>query len=125
MIRSEEFADYLARDPATAAAVSRSIIAKTRFSTRRRIEIAGSPVAVRVARLLVELDRAYGVDRSGGGRALGMPLTQSELAALVGANDPAVHKALRALRETKVIETGYRRIAILDLAALREAVGLS
>ncbi|MDT3440562.1 MULTISPECIES: Crp/Fnr family transcriptional regulator [unclassified Pseudofrankia] len=125
VIRKEEFAGYLARDPVAAAAISRSIVAKTRFSIRRRVEFAGCPVAVRVARVLVELDRAYGIDRSQGGRALGVPLAQQELAALVGAHDPTVHKALRVLRRDKVIETGYRRVAILDMAALLTAAGLS
>ncbi|OHV34408.1 MULTISPECIES: Crp/Fnr family transcriptional regulator [Pseudofrankia] len=124
VIRSEEFAGYLARDPAASAEISRSIVAKTRFSIRRRVEFAGSPVAVRVARVLVELDRAYGFDRTEGGRALGVPLTQQELAALVGAHDPTVHKALRALRRDKIIETGYRSVVILDLPALRTAAGL-
>lgn len=124
VIRAEEFAAYLATDPSAAAAISHSIVAKTRFSIRRRVEFAGCSVAVRVARVLVELDRAYGVDDGGGLRALGMPLTQGELAALVGAKDPTVHKALRALRQDGVIEWGYRRIKIRDLPALRIAAGL-
>jgi CRP-like cAMP-binding protein len=125
VIKSEDFESYLARDSTAAAAISRSIVAKTRFMIRRRVEFAGCPVAVRVARVLVELDRAYGVDRPAGGRALGVPLAQQELAALVGAHDPTVHKALRALRRDKVIETGYRWVAILDMSALLTAAGLS
>jgi len=124
VIRGEDFEAYLARDPAAAAEMSRSIVAKTRFSIRRRVEFAGSPVAVRVARVLVELDRAYGTDGPSGARALGVSLSQQELAALVGAHDPTVHKALRALRRDKVIETGYRRVTILDMAALEIAAGL-
>ncbi|MBL7523674.1 Crp/Fnr family transcriptional regulator [Frankia sp. CNm7] len=124
VIRAEEFGAYLATDPMTSAAISQSIVAKTRFSIRRRVEFAGCSAPVRVARVLVELDRSYGVDRRDGGRELGVPLTQSELAALVGAQDPTVHKALRALRRAGVIETGYRRTTILDLPALRAAAGL-
>jgi len=124
VIRAEDFAAYLAADPVTFAAISQSIVAKTRFSIRRRVEFAGCSVAVRVARVLVELDRAYGVDDEGGLRSLGMPLTQPELAALVGAKDPTVHKALRALRAEGVIEWGYRRTTIRNLRALRLAAGL-
>ncbi|WP_349307990.1 MULTISPECIES: hypothetical protein [unclassified Pseudofrankia] len=38
---------------------------------------------------------------------------------------PAVHKALRALRQEKIIKTGYRQVTVLDLPALRKAAGLS
>ncbi|WP_232425374.1 Crp/Fnr family transcriptional regulator [Pseudofrankia inefficax] len=124
VLSSDELASYLAADPTATAAVSQTIVAKTRFSIRRRVEFAGCSVAVRVARVLVELDRAYGSDRPDGARLLDMPLTQADLSALVGAKDPTVHKALRELRSRGVIETGYRRFAILDLAALREAAGL-
>jgi CRP-like cAMP-binding protein len=124
VIKAEEFAAYLATDPSASAAISQSLVGKTRFSIRRRVEFAGCSVAVRVARVLVELDRAYGTDDGHGGRTLGMPLTQGELAALVGAKDPTVHKALRVLRRDGVIEWRYRSTTIWDLAALRTAAGL-
>jgi CRP-like cAMP-binding protein len=124
VIKAAEFVAYQAADPVASAAISRSIVAKTRFSVRRRVEFAGCSAAVRVARVLVELDRAYGVDSGTGRRSLGMPLTQPELAALVGAKDATVHKAVRALRDADIIEWGYRRITIRDLQALRAAAGL-
>ena len=48
-----------------------------------------------------------------------MPLTQPELAALVGAAEPTVHKALAKLRRRGLIVTGYRQMTVLDLAELR------
>ena len=45
-------------------------------------------------------------------------LTQPELAAMVGASEPAVHKALRQLRSDKIVTTGYRQVVITDPAAL-------
>jgi CRP/FNR family transcriptional regulator, cyclic AMP receptor protein len=124
VIMAEDFGAYLESDPVAFKMINQSILAKTRFSIRRRIEFAGCSVAVRVARVLVELDRAYGVDAPAGLRALAMPLTQPELAALVGAKDPTVHKALAALRRDKIIDWGYRRTTIRDMPALRVAAGL-
>ena len=43
---------------------------------------------------------------------------EPELAAMVGASEPAVHKALRQLRNDKIVMTGYRQVAITDPAAL-------
>jgi len=124
VIKADDFVAYLETDPVASKLISQSILAKTRFSIRRRVEFSGCSAAVRVARVLVELDRAYGVDAPDGFRALAMPLTQPELAALVGAKDPTVHKALAVLRKNAVIDWGYRRTTIRDLAALRTAAGL-
>ena len=48
-----------------------------------------------------------------------MLVTQSELAGLIGASEPAVHKALRALRDAQAIGTGYGRLVIEDIVAVR------
>jgi len=52
------------------------------------------------------------------GIEFGYTLTQPELAAMVGASEPSVHKTLRQLRGDGVITTGYRRLMISDPAAL-------
>jgi DNA-binding Lrp family transcriptional regulator len=46
-------------------------------------------------------------------------ITQSELAGLIGASEPAVHKALRVLRDAEIIDTGYGRLTIADIGRLR------
>jgi hypothetical protein len=46
-------------------------------------------------------------------------VTQSELAGLISASEPAVHKALKALRDSRVIGTGYGRLVIRDIATVR------
>jgi len=47
-------------------------------------------------------------------------ITQSELAGLIGASEPTVHKAIRALRDAQVIGTGYGRMVIEDIVTLRQ-----
>jgi DNA-binding Lrp family transcriptional regulator len=50
---------------------------------------------------------------------MAVAVTQSELAGLIGASEPAVHKAIRALRAAGVIGTGYGRMVIEDIGTLR------
>lgn len=57
------------------------------------------------------------------GTELGYALTQPELAAMVGVSEPSIQRALRQLRDIGVLDTGYRRIIILDMAALKEIAG--
>jgi CRP/FNR family transcriptional regulator, cyclic AMP receptor protein len=123
LIKQPDFAAFLGGHPDAAAAVSRGIAAKLRWATRRRIDFGGAEVKVRVARVLVELAESYGeLDRTGA--RIAVSLTQPELAGLVGAAEPTVHKALTTLRREQVIQTGYRRIAVLDERRLRAVAGL-
>jgi CRP/FNR family cyclic AMP-dependent transcriptional regulator len=45
---------------------------------------------------------------------------QDDLAGLLGVTTMTVAKGLRALREAGLIETGYRKVRVLDLVGLRE-----
>lgn len=112
------FNGFLNRHADAAVAVSRTVAGKLRWATRRRVDFSGRGVRARLTRVLVELASAYGEPTPTGVR-IGVPLTQPELAALVGAAEPTVHQALAALRKDRVIETGYRSTTILDLPALR------
>jgi CRP/FNR family transcriptional regulator, cyclic AMP receptor protein len=85
---------------------------------------SGRDVRGCLARVLVELARSYGV-RRGDLLHIGVSLTQPELAALVGAAEPTVHRALTEFRRDGVIETGYRRTVVRDWTTLRQAAGLA
>ncbi|WP_227833428.1 Crp/Fnr family transcriptional regulator [Nocardia macrotermitis] len=112
-----EFLDCLRRDPAIALAVNEAIVTKLRVANSRRIDFTGCDVATRLARVLHQIAMTYG-ERVGGGAVIRWPITQPELATLSGAAEPTVHKALRALRDSGAISTGYRSIRIEDLALL-------
>ncbi|CAO5170815.1 CRP/FNR family transcriptional regulator, cyclic AMP receptor protein [Frankia sp. AiPs1] len=124
IIMPDEFHALLERAPGVHRVVSSTIGSKLRSATRRRVEFTGSSVAVRVARVIFELQRNYGQDMADGRRAVGISLTQPELAGLVGAAEPTVHKSLRDLRQGGVLDTGYRNLVIRDLAALARAANL-
>jgi CRP-like cAMP-binding protein len=112
-----EFLDCLRRDSQIALAVNEAIVNKLRAANNHRIDFAGCDVPTRLARVLHQIAISYG-ECLGDGAVIRWPLTQPELATLCGAAEPTVHKALRKLRETGVISTGYRTIRIEDLVLL-------
>jgi CRP/FNR family cyclic AMP-dependent transcriptional regulator len=111
-IRREEFLRFLYEFPHAAIALTRNMANQLRRATMHRIEI-GSPVTVRLARLLLYLAERPGNLTSEG--VLLHRLTQSELASLIGARENTVHRALRSLRDTGVIGTSYGSVIIHDL----------
>lgn len=117
VVSQAEFRWYLTRHPDVALAVSGSVGAKLRWATRRRIDFGAHDVHVRLARVLLELATTYGIKDG----EIGFPLSQPELAALVGAAEPTVHRALAYLRKEDIVATGYRRVVVRDHARL-EAV---
>lgn len=90
----------------------------------RRVGYAAFPVAVRLARVLVELAHRCGVP-DGAGTTLLPSLTQRELAAILDITEPTAQRALRELREAGIILTKYRRLTVLDPKRLREAAELA
>ncbi|MEV6759581.1 Crp/Fnr family transcriptional regulator [Streptomyces sp. NPDC051105] len=109
----------LARRPDVHLVLTGIVADRLRWANRRRLEFRGYPVKVRLARLLVELATRYG--RPGeGGTVLGCRLTQPELAALTGAAETTVQKALRELRAEGLLTTGYAATVIRDLPRLRD-----
>lgn len=119
IIKQGEFLGFLSRNPDLALAVTRGVSDKLRSATARRIDFSGCNVATRFARVLLELAVRYG-EQTSTGTVIRCPLTQAELAKLVGAGEPTVQRALRKLRADGVVATRYRVTTVLDLAALRQ-----
>jgi CRP/FNR family cyclic AMP-dependent transcriptional regulator len=119
VIKSGDFVDCIRHDPDISYAVSKAIAAKMRVATARRVDFSGSNVSTRIARVLLQLAELYG-DNGGNQASLKAPLTQSEVASLAAASEPAVQRVLRDLRERGIVSTGYRSIAITDLNRLRK-----
>jgi CRP-like cAMP-binding protein len=117
LIGRQQFLDFLAVYEESAQAVMCAVAGKLRWATRRRQDFGSCPVGTRVARVLLELARAYGRPCATG-VSIGVALTQPDLAELVGASEPSVHRVLRSFRERGVVETGYRRILVRDLLEL-------
>lgn len=117
VINQRDFLDALRKWPDAAVAVGRALSSELRWATRRRVDFSTLPVVARLARVLCELGRRNG-HQVPTGIELQFPLTQPDLAGLVGASEPAIHKALRQLRNDGVVLTGYRHVVIADPVAL-------
>jgi CRP/FNR family transcriptional regulator, cyclic AMP receptor protein len=122
VIQQRAFLRYLADHPDVHIAVTRALSAKLRWATRRRVDFSGLPAHVRLARVLTELARMNSRP-AGAGIELGYALTQPEFAAMVGLSEPSVQRALHRLRDSGVLDTGYRKIVIRDMAALKRIAG--
>jgi CRP/FNR family transcriptional regulator, cyclic AMP receptor protein len=82
---------------------------------RRRAVTSG---AQRLAGLLLDLARRHGRETDGG-IEVALPLSQEELASLVGTSRATVTRALSNWRKRGLIRTGQRHITITDLGGLR------
>jgi CRP/FNR family cyclic AMP-dependent transcriptional regulator len=124
VIKAADFVACIRHDPDISHAISKAIVAKMRVASQRRVDFSGSDVPTRVARVLLHLVTCYGKPYGAeqhGKAIIDAPLTQLELASLAVASPPAVQRALRQLRNSGIIATGYRSIAVLDIGRLRYA----
>ncbi|WP_271219500.1 Crp/Fnr family transcriptional regulator [Streptosporangium carneum] len=121
-IGAADLREFLTGHPATAIALGSVVAAKLRWATRRRVDFGGHEVKGRLARVLIELLGSYGKETREGFE-ITVSLTQPELAGIIGASEPAVHRALADLRHQGVVMTRYRKLLILDLDALTALAG--
>ena len=114
-----DFVSFLESHGRVAVLLMQQISAKLRDSDRKRIEYGAFDTTGRVATRLIELAERYG-EKTAEGVRVALPLSQDELAGWTGASREAVSKALRALRDRGLIETGRRRVVIHDVEGLRK-----
>jgi CRP/FNR family cyclic AMP-dependent transcriptional regulator len=118
VIGQQQFLRFLERRPHAAQQLMATVGERLRWANLRRSEFSAFPVHVRLARVLGDIAAACGTETEGG-VMIQVPLTQAELATLIGAGPDSVQRASRQLRELGHIGTGYRRIVVRDPAALR------
>ncbi|WP_250007766.1 Crp/Fnr family transcriptional regulator [Actinoplanes sp. M2I2] len=121
LIPGRKFTPFLTRHPDAALALAAMVATRLRRSNRRQADFTVYPIRVRVARILAELTEQHGHPLGHGALELGVRLTQPELAALCGAAEGSIHKALRELRDAHLVSTRYGRITVWDLRRLRDA----
>jgi len=124
MIPSDKFTSFLNRHPDAAVALAAMVGERLRSSNRRQTTFTVYPIRVRVARIIAELAEQHGQPLGHGALEIGVRLTQPELAALCGAAEGSVHKALREMRDARLLTTRYGRITVWDLRRLRDTARL-
>ena len=104
------------RNPGIERVVSALLADRVDILSRRLLETMYESVDRRVYRGLLELARSYGISD---GTAT-IPLSQTQLANLVGATRPSVNQVLQRLAELHVVALSRSRIEVLDLTALEQ-----
>lgn len=89
-------------------------------SSQRSMAISSGPR--RLAVLLLDLAGRHG-QRTDDGLRTALPLSQEELASLIGSSRSTVTRALSDWRSRRIISTHQRHITILDQPALRRISG--
>ena len=114
------FRQLRARHPAVQELVLTLLARRVDELSDRLVEALYSGLDERIHRRLVEL---AGIYADGTTTAVTIPLTQDQLAELVGAARPSVNQVLQRLVAQGVIELGRGRMSVLDLPRLRRTAG--
>jgi CRP/FNR family cyclic AMP-dependent transcriptional regulator len=109
-IAAPRFREFLRRNPSVSVTVACQVIAQLRTAERRQGELASHEIAPRLVRTLTELVPVF--QCSPGELAVEVPLSQHELAQLAGAADVSTQRALRLLRQRRLVQTGYGKVTI-------------
>jgi CRP/FNR family transcriptional regulator, cyclic AMP receptor protein len=119
-IPGPEFHRFIAAYPEAGMALAELIANRLRAANRRRLEFAAFPVRRRLALILLDLDRWYGVGSSTDPnyRDIDLALSQLDLAGLVGSSLESVAKAIRGFAREGIVRIRRRRVTILDRTAL-------
>lgn len=118
VIARTDFAALLERLPRMALVILRIVARRLRYSDAQQAQFATRDVVGRLAHRLVELCERFGAEAENG-IEITLPFSQEELATWVGASREGVSKAFQTLRTLRIVETGRRRVTVLDLDALR------
>ena len=110
--------DSVHRNPAVADSMLRALGSLARRITEQASDLVFLDLAGRVAKCLVHLAERDG-RADGGVTILELPLTQTELAEMVGGSRQSVNQILRTFETRGFLEHRGREVAILDLDALR------
>ena len=123
VVPRSEFLALLNRHPRIALVILRMVAGRLRYADAQRAEFATLDVTGRLAQRLLELSERFGTPHERG-IEIKLPLSQEDLANWIGASREAISKAFQVLRTLNVVETGRRRVTILDPEALRHHAGL-
>jgi CRP/FNR family transcriptional regulator, cyclic AMP receptor protein len=122
VIPGPDFRRFVRSREDAAIALMELIAYRLRSANRSRLEVAAFPVQRRLALVLLDLERWYGVSRSDDPtrRDIDLKLSQLDLAGLVGSSLESAAKAIRGFARRGIVQTRRYKVTILDRAALAE-----
>ena len=110
--------------PVVREGVIRFLCSRIREADQQLEGIALYPIEVRLARFFLTAARQKGPAKAGTKIVLDLPISQSELALLIGASRPKVNAALALLQDSGAIERSDTRFTC-NIAELESIAGLS
>jgi CRP-like cAMP-binding protein len=116
----EDFLAFVESHPSVVAGLLAVLSQRLRDADAKRMEFAAFDSLGRVAIRLLELCERFG-ESTGEHIEVLLPLSQEELAGWAGASLESVARALQTMRSLGWIETGRRKVRVLDISALRRA----
>jgi CRP/FNR family cyclic AMP-dependent transcriptional regulator len=119
VLTRERLRAHLLASPQLAYNFMQALAVRVRYSTLQVGSLTLHDVPSRLARKLLELAQGYGRVETNGVR-IDMPLTQSDLASLIGATRESTNKALGNFKRSGIISMEQNHITIIDPEALRE-----
>jgi len=121
VVAADDLRAFVQAHPSAALALLHLVIGRLRYADRRRAEFGSYDATRRLARVLVETSTTGGATTAHA--PVGLALSQSELAGMIGASRESVARALAELRRRGLVATGRRTITIRDADALRIYAG--
>lgn len=115
----EEFEWLLMEKPGMAIKVMR-VIGKKLLELQERLQtIQSQDVFRRIVMMLVRFAKELGVKKSTGEIYLQLPITNSELASMIGVSRETVNRAFNRLKKEEIITYNRKEIHILDYEQLK------
>jgi CRP/FNR family transcriptional regulator len=105
------FLERLARHPASGHALLGALAVQVQDLINLVVELRRGNASARLALLLANMAEGIAAEDS-------LPITQQELAELLGVTRPTANAALRELEEAGLVARGYGRLRVLDRDAL-------
>jgi CRP-like cAMP-binding protein len=104
-------------------ALLRLLSQQMRFANSLFIDLSLNDLLGRIARRILEAAQASR-GPSDGASTLDLPLSQAEIASMVGASRQTVNRALQQMQSMGLLQTEYNRIIVHDLGWLRSLATL-
>jgi CRP/FNR family transcriptional regulator len=117
IISRQDFEGILQRHPEMALRVLKLIGLRRRELEMRIEDLVFQPLAGRLALGLLWQAQRHGVSENDG--SIRIPLTQSDLANLIGASREAVAEQLKEMKALGLLKTSYRNIRVMAVDSLK------
>ena len=115
----DRFLKFLSTQQNACFHVIRTLATRLDETTERLASFAAADIGARVARIVLHMSTCYGEHVGGSAVELGVPLTQQELANVVGAARQTVNGILQSLKAEGIISVTKQHMRVEDEERLR------